>query len=135
MLIGRGLRKRVGKAVGRTLEPGEVVEATVYLHVYGDPIDTILTGLPVGIRTWIAALTDRRVIVLKGNELNAAKSELAAAYPVADVVVAPGEGESESSPKHLEFRIKDEGSVRFAVPLIWRRDAATFVATLTGEDG
>lgn len=130
MFSGKGLRKRVSAAVERTLEPGEAVRSTVYLHVYGNAIETILTGLPVGIRTWIAALTDRRVILLKGNELNAAKSELVAAYPVADVTVAPGEDESEGSPKHLEFEFKDQGKVRFAVPLIWRRDAAEFVAGL-----
>ena len=133
MFSGKGLRKRVADAVGRTLEPGEVVRSTVYLHVYGDATATILTGLPVGIRTWIAVLTDRRVILLKGNELNAANSELVAAYPMADVTVAPGEGESATAPKHLELQIKDQGTLRFAVPLIWRKDAAGLVAGLTDD--
>src|SRR5690242_14407015 len=117
MFSGKGLRKRVAEAVGRTLEPGEGVRATVYLHVYGDPTSSILTGLPVGIRTWIVVLSDRRVILLKGNEINAAKSELVAAYPTADVTVAADHGESEAAAKHIELQIKDQGTLRFAVPL------------------
>ena len=132
MFSGKGLRKRVADAVGRTLEPGEVVRSTVYLHVDGDRVIDRYT-LPVGIRTWIAVLTDRRVILLKGNELNAANSELVAAYPMADVTVAPGEGESATAPKHLELQIKDQGTLRFAVPLIWRKDAAGLVAGLTDD--
>jgi hypothetical protein len=130
MFSGRGLRRRVALAVERTLEPGEVIRSTVYLHVYGDAIGSILTGLPTGIRTWIVALTDRRVILLKGNELNAAKSELVAAFPLADVAVAPGDGESNVIPKHLEFQFAGQGNVRFAVPLIWRRDAGNFITEL-----
>jgi hypothetical protein len=133
MFSGKGLRKRVAEAVGRTLEPGEMVRSTVYLHVYGDASATILTGLPVGIRTWIAVLTDRRVILLKGNELNAANSEMVAAYPTADVTVVAGEGEPASGPKHLDLQIRDHGTLRFAVPLVWRKDAAGFVAGLSGE--
>jgi hypothetical protein len=90
-----------------------------------------VTGLPVNIRTWIAVLTDRRVIMLKGNEVNAAKSEMVAAYPKDTVTVAPGD--SATRPKHLELVIRDEGTLRFSVPLIWRQDAADFVAGLNGE--
>lgn len=127
MFGAKGLRKRVGVAVERTLEPGESVESTVYLHVYGDPTGAILTGLPVGIRTWIVALTDKRVILLKGNEMNAAKSEMIGGYPRADVSVSTDEVDK---PKHLELTLGDKGSARFAVPLIWRDDAATFAAAL-----
>jgi hypothetical protein len=123
----KGLRKRIGVAVARTLKSGEAVESTVYLHVLGDPSVAILTGLPVNIRTWIAVLTDRRVILLKGDEMNAARSEKVAAYPRSSVTVA---ADSAHPPKHLELQIRGEGSLRFEVPLIWRQDAERFVAGL-----
>jgi len=126
----KGLRKRIGVAVARTLEPGEVVESTVYLHVLGDPSLAILTALPVNIRTWIAVLTDRRVILLKGNETNAARSEKVAAYPRASVTVA--DGDSAAKPKRLELQIRGNGSLRFEVPLIWRQDAERFARGLSG---
>lgn len=131
MVFGAGsLRKRIGVAVARTLEPGEVVESTVYLHVLGDPSLAMLTGLPVNIRTWIAVLTDRRVILLKGNETNAARSEQVAAYPRSSVTVATDD--SGAKPKRLELQIRDAGSLRFDVPLIWREDAARFAEGLAG---
>jgi hypothetical protein len=128
MFGAKGLRKRIAVAVARTLEPGELVQATVYLHVLGDPTLAILTGLPMNIRTWIAVLTDRRVILLKGNEINAAKSVMVGAYPTDAVTVVSDD--PATKPKRLELLIRDEGSVRFDVPLIWRRDAASFVAGL-----
>ena len=130
MLGAKSLRKRIGVAVARTLEPGEVVHSTVYLHVLGDPSMAMLTGLPVNIRTWIAVLTDRRVILLKGDEMNAAKSEQVAAYPRSSVTVAAED--SATKPKRLELQIRDEGTLRFDVPLIWRQDAERFVAELAG---
>lgn len=128
MFGAKALRKRVGTAVARTLEPGEVVESTVYLHVLGDPSLAVLTGLPVNIRTWIAVLTDRRVILLKGNETNAAKSEQVAAYPRSAVTV--GDRDAAKPPKHLELQIRGEDALRFEVPLIWRQDAERFAEGL-----
>ena len=125
MLGEKGLRRRIGVAVERTLKPHEVVESTVYLHIYGDPLTAIVTGLPVNIRTWIAVLTDRRVIILQGDTINAAKSEKAAEFLRNEVTVVSAE--PPHKPKRLELGFGDGGSVRFDVPLIWRRDAADFV--------
>jgi hypothetical protein len=130
MFGAKSLRKRIGAAVARTLEPGEIVQSTVYLHVLGDPSLAMLTALPVNIRTWIAVLTDRRVILLKGNETNAARSEKVAAYPRSSVTVAAGD--SAAKPKRLELQIRGKGSLRFEVPLIWRQDAERFAAGLGG---
>jgi hypothetical protein len=124
----KGLRKRIGTAVARILEPGEIVQSTVYLHVLGDPSLAVLTALPVNIRTWIAVLTDRRVILLKGNETNAARSERVAAYPRSSVTVPAGDGAA--LPKRLELHIRGKGSLHFEVPLLWRQDAERFVAGL-----
>ena len=121
------MRKRIDTAVARTLQPGEIVQSTVYLHVLGDPTLAIVTALPVNIRTWIAVLTDRRVILLKGNETNAAKSEKVAAYPRSSVMVA---ADPAAKPKRLELQIRGEGSLHFDVPLIWREDAERFAAGL-----
>jgi hypothetical protein len=126
----KGLRKRIGAAVARTLQPGEIVQSTVYLHVLGDPSLAIVTGLPVNIRTWIAVLTDRRVILLKGDEMNAARSAKVAAYPRSSVTVSAGA--SAAAPKRLELAIRGKGSLRFEVPLIWRQDAQRFVEGLGG---
>jgi hypothetical protein len=126
----KGLRKRIGVAVARTLESGEIVQSTVYLHVLGEPSLAILTGLPVNIRTWIAVLTDRRVILLKGNEMNAAKSEKVAAYQRSSVTVAAQD--STDMPKCLELEIRGKGNLRFEVPVIWRKDAERFVEALGG---
>lgn len=130
MFGAKSLRKRIDSAVARTLESGETVESTVYLHVLGDPSVAILTGLPTNIRTWIAVLTDRRVILLKGDEMNAARSEQVADYPRSSVTVTAGD--TATAPKRLELQIRDSGSLHFEVPLIWRQDAERFVAGLGG---
>jgi hypothetical protein len=127
----KGLRKRIGRAVEQTLEPGEIVESTVYLHVYGDPSLALVTGLPTNIRTWVAVLTDRRVIILKGNEVNAARSQLAAAYPIDTVTVISAD--PPDKPKRIELSFQGQGSARFDVPLLWRTDATMFVAGLAGS--
>lgn len=107
--------------------PGEVVEGFVYLHAYGDPTTAIVTGLPTNIATWIAARTNRRVLIFRGDGVNAARSRLAAAYPLAEVTVSvdrPG--------KPTKLGISAAGrTATFSVPLIWRSDAATFAEGLS----
>lgn len=131
MLGEKSLRRRIGVAVERTLKPGENVESTVYLHIYGNPLGAIVTGLPVNVRTWIAVLTDTRVIILHGDTMNATKSTQAAEFPRAQVRVISAA--PPHKPKRIELEFGDQGSVRFDVPLIWRRDAAEFAAGLIGD--
>ena len=129
MLGENRIRRKVGEAVARAVEPGETVRATVYLHTYGSATPAIvLGGLPVNLRTSIVALTDRRVLIFDGDETNASNSRLIAAYPRAAVSV---DAENRPDrPTHLTLTFSDDGTRRFAVPNIWRKDAAAFVADL-----
>lgn len=122
MFSGKGLRRRVEQAVQAAVEAGETVQGYVYLHVYGNPIMAILTGLPINITTWIAARTDRRVLFFHGAALNAAKSELLASYPLAEVAVTT---DHPDKPTKLSLLIAGQ-TATFSVPLIWRSDAARF---------
>lgn len=132
MLGEKRIRRKVGEAVQRAIEPGEELRASVYLHTYSSLLPVIATGgVQSNIHTTIVALTDRRVLVLAGNEMNAAKSQLIAAFPRAEVAVDAGD--RPTKPTHLELTLGGVGSHRFAVPLIWRGDAAAFVADLAGQ--
>jgi hypothetical protein len=125
MFGNRHILRRVTAAVEQALEPGETLIVPVYLHTYqGSDLRVLLAGgtLPgTGITTWIAAVTDRRFLIFEGNELNAAKSRFLGAVPRHDVAVL-SEG-SPAKPTHLTFRIGVEAGHRFAVPLVWRKEA------------
>jgi hypothetical protein len=129
------MRRKVGEAVAGVLEPGETARHSVYLHVYGSPGSSILLGgLPVNIGTWILAVTDRRVLVFRGDLMDAARSRLVASYPRQAVTVEPHGGEGR--PVRLTVSLGTDGSQRFSVPNIWRREAGELVAEMAGrEDG
>ena len=125
------MRRKVAEAVEKAVGPGEVALESVYLHTYGSASSAIMVGgLPVNIGTWILCLTDRRVLMFKGDDRDASKSRLIAEFPRDAVTVEPsGRGGRIS---HLTVSFAGAGSQRFAVPNIWRRNASQLVAELAG---
>jgi hypothetical protein len=125
------MRRKVGEAVDKVVEPGEVIREAVYLHTYGSPTSSIMSGgLPTNIDTWILSVTDRRVLLLRGDSMNAANSKLIAGYPRAEVRAQPsGRG---GKLTYLTVSFGADPSRRFAVPNIWRRNAAALVDELAG---
>jgi hypothetical protein len=127
----KGIKKRVVRAIELVLEPGEQLVVPVYLHSFGGlNLAAALSGATIAgdIRTWIAALTDRRVMLFQGDTMNAARSTLIGAVPRSEARVTY-EG-SPTRPTHLILTVEAGTPDRFAVPLVWRKDAGTFVHEL-----
>jgi hypothetical protein len=126
--------KRVAKAVEPSIETGETVVVSVYLHDThaSGALGSVLLGLPAigAIDTWIVTLTDRRVIVHKGNNMNAARSTFLGAAPRERVTILSAE--PAHGPKHLVLSFDGDPGHDFEVPLVWRGEAARFATRLTG---
>jgi hypothetical protein len=129
MFGNKNLMKRVMRAVEPALEPGEDLVVPVYLHSYrGSGLSALLGSPAKNIKTWIVALTSRRVLVYEGDTMNVAKSVLLGDVPREAVTVEP-EG-SRDKPTHLTFHFSGDDGHRFAVPLVWRNEAARLVTEL-----
>jgi hypothetical protein len=130
MLGANRMRRKVAQAVEKAVGPGEVALESVYLHTYGSASSAITVGgLPVNIGTWILCLTDRRVLMFKGDNRDASKSRLIAEFP-RDAVTVESSGRG-GRISHLTVS-SGAGSQRFSVPSIWRRNATQLVAELAG---
>jgi hypothetical protein len=131
MLGNKSIKKRVVRAVEPVLEPGEQLVVPVYLHTYGGlNLAAVLQGTAVvgDIRTWIVALTNRRVLFFQGDTMNAARSRLLGAVPRSSAHVTY-EGPPDK-PTHLTLAVSGGTDDRFAVPVVWRRDAAQLLREL-----
>jgi hypothetical protein len=126
----KSLLKRVTKAVEPTLEPGETLVVPVYVRDLHFSLETILLGLPASgsVDTWIVSLTDRRVIVHKGDNFNAARSKFLGASPRERVRVVAAE--PPDKPAHVTLSFDGDEGHRFEVPLVWRKAAREFVEAL-----
>ncbi len=131
MFGNKGILKRVTRAVEAALEPGETLVVPVYLHDPHATLPTLLLGVPVmaTMSTWIVALTDRRVLVFEGNNMNAARSKLIGDAPRDAVQVV------DSDKGHLVLRFHGDEGHRFTVPLVWRKEAARFAEELRARAG
>jgi hypothetical protein len=128
----KGLSKRIARAVDPTLRPGETKIVSVYLHdpkgAQGIGVTLPDSPLSIVIKTWIVTLTDQRVIIHKGDEMNAARSQF-----VGDVTrdrVAILSAEPADKPKDLVLSFDDDAGHEFWVPALWRHEAAQFVDEL-----
>jgi hypothetical protein len=131
MFGNQSIKKRVGRAVVPFLEPGEQLVVPVFLHTYGSlNLAAMLqgTGVVGDIRTWIVALTNRRVLLFQGDSMNAARSRLLGAVPRSKAHVTY-EG-SPAKPTHLTLTVSGGTDDRFAVPVVWRKDVAELVREL-----
>jgi hypothetical protein len=131
MFGNKSIKKRVVRAVEPVLEPGEQLVVPVYLHTYGGlNLAAVLQGTAVvgDIRTWIVALTNRRVLFFQGDTMNAARSHLLGAVPRSSAQVTY-EGPADK-PTHLTLSVSGGTGDRFAVPVVWRKDAAELLHEL-----
>jgi hypothetical protein len=126
-----GIRKRIVRAVEPLLSPGETLEAVVYAR---DPAGRVASGTILGIvaptvKTFVLALTDRRVLVLEGNNVNAAKSTLLGAMERERVSVQADLATTSHDRVTLVF---DGTGSTFEIPRLWREEAAGMVRSLSG---
>jgi hypothetical protein len=128
----KSLSKRIAKAVDPTLRPGETKVVSVYLHdpSGGQSIGVSFPESPLSsvVDTWIVTLTDQRVILHHGDTMKTSRSKFVGDVPRDhDVVIS---ARPEDRPKELVLSFDGETSHRFLVPLVWRNEAAQFVAAL-----
>ena len=127
MFGNKSLMKRVAKAVEPSLETQRaLVVSCTCTHPPSGSARSVLLGLPAigAIDTWILTLTDRRVIVHKGNNMNAARSTFLGAAPRERVTMLSAE--PAHGPKHLVLSFDGDAGHDFEVPLVWRGEAARF---------
>jgi hypothetical protein len=134
MFGNKGMMRRATVAVEHALEPGEQIDAVVYARDLHFSLEAFFVGAgAAGLAdTFLLSLTNRRVIVHKGDTVNLSRSRFLGATPRDQVAVLAAD--PPRGPTHLTLSFAGDAGHRFEVPLVWRKDAARFVALLAGAD-
>ena len=126
------LLRRATQAVEKSLEPGEQIEVIVYAWDVHFSLEAVFIPGSLGhTKTFLLSLTNRRVIVHKGDDINLARSEFLGAMPRERVTIAETRGRR--NPTSLTVRFDSDEGHRFTIPLVWRANAARFVVGLAPE--
>lgn len=128
----KSVLKRFMVAVDAELGSDEAAQVVVYARARVDAAAAVVFGTLAlaATPTYVIALTQRRVLVFQGNNVNAAKSML---IGTVDRGLARADAVNKSdAPDQIGLVVTGQPTVFFEIPKLWRRDAARLVDELAG---